>query len=139
MALTSVNSIQLALQQLNLPYVIQEHVQGDGNCFFRAVLQHLRQELPCQFTDHLHLRHKLVNFVQTNARLQQVEEFCVAKANYIANRKDENESSDHAWRRLCNKMRENGVWAEDLFILCMSVFLRREIRITSVQQSKTFP
>jgi hypothetical protein len=132
-------NMQSDLDQLGLPYVIDTITMGDGNCFFRALIQQLDHFRANSFGSHGNLRQALIDFVCTNESLQDNEVFLAAKENYVQNRKTEDESNSEAWIRLAGEMLIDGKWADDIFILCASVFLGRYIYITSNQQSITHP
>jgi hypothetical protein len=128
-----------SVRSLHLPYHVKEETPADGNCFFHAVLDQLREEGNCPFANHMDLRKQLVAFVRNNAALQRNESFRVGALAYIRANKFQNERNEVAWNRLLQDMCRFGVWAADIFITCMSIFLQRVIKITSSSQSIRFP
>jgi hypothetical protein len=128
-----------SVNSLDLPYTVEQETSGDGNCFFRALIQALHADNDFQFRDHLHLRTQLVSFMRNNAALQRIEVFRTGVLAYVRQHKFVNESNLVAWHRLLDHMGQSGVWAEDIFIVCSAFFLKRVIKITSSAQSQRHP
>ena len=135
----SYNQIALGLPRNRLPFVCDNPTPGDGNCFFHAILQQLIRESDNRFNSHIVLRQQLVEYVANEELLQANETYCVARTVYIEERRRDGESVDAAWVRLLYLMGQDGIWVEDVFILCMALFLRRRICLTSVHSSQHNP
>ena len=135
----SYNQIAEALIRNRLPYVCDDPTTGDGNCFFHGVLQQLCRENENRFANHMDLRRQLVEFVANDGHLQENDTYCVARTVYIEERMLEGESVDAAWLRLLHLMGCDGTWIEDVFILCMAMFLRRRVCLTSVNSTPRNP
>ena len=131
--------VEQCLHDFQLPFVVRDITAGDGNCFFRAIIQCMRDHNDQTFNDHMHVRKELVHFIATNRLLQQNEQFRVARLHMISQKRKENEMPGMTWTRILFDMSQNGTWAEDLFITCTAQFLHRDIKITSCQQSRQFP
>jgi hypothetical protein len=127
------------LAMLRLPYVLDHATPADGNCFFHAVIQQLRNDGNIQYSDHLKLRKDLVKFVENDPTLQENEVFNDGKKIYIEERKLQGEGFQQAWKRLITEMACDGIWAEDIFILCTAIFLKRDIYVTSKLQKVKQP
>jgi hypothetical protein len=135
----SFQSIGQALVDLELPYVNDVPTPGDGNCFFHGIMQQLHFEENYQFASHLHLRRALVEFVAHDALLLENESYVIARNNYILNKRTANETDDAAWMRVLTEMSRDGTWIEDVFVVCMAIFLQRRIMLTSPAHNKRNP
>ena len=135
----SYQNIAAGVIRLGLPYVPDDPTPGDGNCFFHAVMQQLQRESDCPFISHLDLRRKLVEFVANDEQIRENEGYRVSREQYIQNHMIDGESSDATWMRCLDQMSQDGVWAEDLFITSMAIFLKRRICLTSNNQSVRNP
>jgi hypothetical protein len=131
--------MQNVIDALNLPYTIVEATPADGNCFFHAVMQNIRNDSNYSFRNHLDLREQLVDFVSSNAELRANPVFRDARKVYVQEHKRPLENFEMAWQRLLHEMRQAGTWVADVFILCSAMFLKRNIFITSGQQTRNFP
>ena len=132
-------SIQNGISALGIPYCVDNETIGDGNCFFRAVLQQLHRGDNFQYQSHRELRMKVVDYVERDIQLQHNDVFQTGKQQYIIERKYGNESNEQAWQRLLIEMRCCGKWADDIFILCTALFLQQNIKVTSCLQNKLHP
>jgi hypothetical protein len=137
--MNAMQKIMAGVRDLGLPFTADVPTVGDGNCFFRAVQQQLKFEGDSPFKDHEELRLKLVDFVAHNVELRGVEEFCVARDLYIDTRLSEGETRNACWARLLTNMSRSGVWAEDVFVECTALFLKRKLQITSSEHNMQNP
>ena len=137
--------IEDILIRFDLPFVIKEPTQGDGNCFFRAVVNQIQRndviiDIPSQMiSSHILLRNAVVDFVSYNYELNTSEEFQIAKIDYCQKYQLAGEPIERTWERKLADMRKNGTWAEDLFVVCTAMFLKNDILITSNSQTKENP
>ena len=97
--------IEEILIKFDLPFVIKEPTKGDGNCFFRVIINQLQRndvmvDIPPQMTSsHYILRNAIVDFVQYDYALSSSEEFYVAKVDYCTKYQFPCESLEGTWKR----------------------------------------
>ena len=110
---------------------------GDGNCFYRAVLDQMKNRDDIKdyfrqsnkyFSNYHELRVSVVNFVRLNYTLNN-EYIQGYKSLYEASIHLEN--SNMNWLQFLHNQEKDGVYATELFIKATAVFLGIDIRVTS--------
>ena len=66
------------------------------------------------------LRLSLAHFMETNATLQGCEQFQMQRDNTLANKK-------LTWNEYLAEMRQSNEWADELVVMCMAIFLGKDI------------
>ena len=110
---------------------------GDGNCFYRAVLEQMKNRADIKdyfkqsnkhFSNYHELRVSVVNFVRLNYTLNN-EYIQGYKSLYEASIHLENRNMN--WLQFLHNQEKDGVYATELFIKATAVFLGIDIRVTS--------
>ena len=140
------------VKDLKLPYGNDTETEGDGNCFYNAIMDQIMnnprvaetisdQARKCASPQDL--REKVIDFIVNWP--DTLNYLVVAKNNIIAAiRKSKNLPwncpEDVIWQQhLLPKNKENGVFAEDIIIQCMPTFLTKDMYIISPETSKCQP
>ena len=137
-----------AVTRLDLPYRCYEPTRGDGNCLFRAIIDQMRnphilatisERAKNIERNHHALRQAIVDFCEYDCNLHQTDTFQLHKTVYINEAQKPGESNDTTWKRCLQNMRRDSVFAEDIFIESTAIFLQKDIKLVSPQQTKQHP
>ena len=140
------------VKDLKLPYGNDTETEGDGNCFYNAIMDQIinsprvaetisDQARKCASPQEL--REKVIDFIVNWP--DTLNYLLVAKNNIIAAiRKSKNLPSnfpeDVIWQQhLLPKHKESGVFAEDIIIQCIPTFLTKDMYVISPDTSKCQP
>ena len=108
-----------------LPLVLDTVTEGDGHCFFRAVLQQCRRPeiarvlQPRTFVSHDDLRKKVCNFM-VRSRLPVVQDF---KMRWVEFQLEEQ------WDDYWKKMAKDKEWADAPAVQGTAWFLEKDIHV----------
>ena len=120
---------------LNVSY--DEPTLGDGNCFYRAVVQQLR--IPeirnfvhpnLIFTDHDQLRLAVVKYIRQNSSSQLFQNY-----RYV----ESCQQGNMTWEQLLTSQERSTVYAEEMFIRATAMMLNLNILVTSETHSRSVP
>ena len=146
--LKSAQEIMEHVKRLNQPLNFIEPTQGDGNCFFEAVVQvvsspkyqsTLSENAKISCKNNISLRQAVVNFVDkiyvSNNDSEEYTHFKISIDEYIEQKRDKdiNEKHTDAWNRLKNYMNTPRVFADDLFIQFTAIYLEHDIKLISIR------
>lgn len=159
---TSHRLVQKA-KELNLNWQVDVETLGDGNCFYRGVVQQCqRQEVwtslkpSCRNLTHLQLRANVCNLVQNeyNCVINNQPETCEGGRFFITNFIQNNFSSGindlqqigiHSMQDMITYQAEgvtkhqNKAWADTLFIQATAVYLGIPIHVMSMNSKREHP
>lgn len=116
---------------------------GDGNCFYRSVVEQLRDRtdiglslLSRRFSDHFYLRQAVVEFVQNNHDWQ----YLTLYKTYFENKTIiEPGSEGLTWAQFLERQKCNSVYACECFIKATAVLIQIEIRVTAENNTAEGP
>ena len=119
------------LQNILEEYECRESVLGDGNCYFRAILQHM--EIPevnrtlnvraRDIHDHIQLRKSVVQYGRTHR-------FALAQQNLFIQNAVENGVDGKAFDKYLDDMEKERTFADDVIIPFTAMFLGQHIWYT---------
>ena len=130
--MTEVNNL---FQRLKLPWICSRPTEGDGSCFFHALIDQLSQpgardrvsDRCASIHDSLSLRRAVINFISTNNDLHALEGFIILKEQIQA---------QISWQAYLNDMRNPTKDADDFIIWCTAIFLGKDIMQLNVRSSR---
>ena len=148
-ALSPFEQTMKPVNDLKLPYGNENEIEGDGNCFYNAIMDQIinnprvaetisDQARNCASPQEL--REKVIDFIVKWP--QTLSNLLVAKNNMItAIRESKNLPSNYTeemiWQQhLLPKHKESGVFAEDIIIQCIPTFLSKDVYVISPGTSK---
>ena len=125
-----------------LPYYCKNDTEADGNCFFHAIVDQLKNpEIAASISDrashidlssHLAIRRAVVDFCRYNNDLQETD-FPTWKDNFLAEEKQKSHffglHNDIIWRMWLENMEKSGTWVEEIFVLTTALFFGKDLLI----------
>ena len=123
---------------LNVTYDVP--TTGDGNCWYRAIVQQIQHRPEVKSTVHSQfhtinhelLRLAVVYFVQHN----QISNACISRYRAL---KQYTVHGYNTWEEFLSKQATNGVYATALFCMATAVLLQINIHVTSEQCTRAQP
>ena len=125
---------------LGLPLECGRIVTTNGSCFYDSVLAlledtEIKQSISScarNITTFQELRLALANFMETNDDLHGLAQFQIQKEITLA-------SKNLTWPRYLLKIKEPNEWADELIVMCMAIFLGKDIMQVSSGSIKENP
>ena len=128
---TSAQKIMDGVRRADLPFKMDSFTEGDGNCFPRAVKQQC-QQLAVGITsikDHKDLRKKVTQYMLESEDRVVVD----------MRRRWEDLEVTRSWKSYWQRMAEDGVWVEEVFIWATAWYLKRDIWIVWDTATPEYP
>ena len=137
--------IQGTLEAFNLPFKFSNLTIGDGNCFAYAIIdqiqlpEHWDSILPrAQIRDYREFKRKIVQFIRTDAQLQQDQNFQLAKESMtyedlrqIQKDKYGHLTQDQAFEKFLDQYANmDYVYAENVIVFATPYFLGKPLYTT---------
>ena len=134
------DNINKLLLSMNLPLECGRVVNTSGSCFYDSVLANIENPVIKQsiafnarnVTSIQDLRLSLANFMEVNAMLHGLEQFQVQRDFTLTDKKQ-------TWTRYLATIRDPYGWADELVVMCMALFLGKDIMQFSDRSVKTKP
>ena len=129
------NEVNRLFQRLKLPWICSKPTEGDGSCFFHALIDQLEQPGARDYVsprcasihDSTSLRIAVINFIISNGQLHSLEGFQTLKQQI---------EDQMSWQSYLDKIRKPTTDADDFLIWCTAIFLGKDIMQLNVRSSR---
>ena len=136
-----------SVRKHHLPFKVLNITPAFGDCFFQAIFDQIQNNEAIRSTvsesarncqSHLELRRGLINFIRHNSpALNENDGILASKLAYInepqyvrdLHMQDQNE--EQRWETCLSNMSQPEVWAKDIFIALMPLYLEKDICIAA--------
>ena len=136
------DTLRIAIQETQLPLVIDTPTTGDGNCFSRAMVQQFQrpsvnaflQQTSKHIATFLELKLEVVKFVHQNKNSEKIK---ALKENFELSQQNNHKEGllRRTWEQYWEDMDTDGRWADDTFIQATAFYLNMDILIIFAAQA----
>ena len=136
------DTLRMAIQETQLPLVIDTPTTGDGNCFSRAMVQQFQRPSVNAFLEQtskhiatfLELKLEVVKFVHQNKDSEKIK---ALKENFELSQQNNHKEGlpRRTWEQYWEDMDTDGRWADDIFIQATAFYLNMDILIIFAAQA----